>query len=290
MLKMILKTMRPKQWTKNLVLFAGLVFDGQLFNGSAFLRVLAATLLFCLVSGITYIINDLLDLKSDQNHPLKKERPIASGKLSPKIAGFSVLIIALITFPLAFALDLGFGIVCAVYFVLMIIYSKYLKQITLIDVMTIATGFVLRVTAGILVISVTYPSPWLFVLTSLLALFLGFGKRRSELVLLDEEASSHRKVLHGYTLPLLDQLIIIVVSVTLMAYCLYTFSASVTPQSHAMMFTIPFVLYGLLRYLYLLQTKEVGGAPEEVLLTDRHIQITLALWAIAIVIILYVIK
>jgi 4-hydroxybenzoate polyprenyltransferase len=290
MLKLILKTMRPRQWTKNLVIFAGLIFDRQLFNADSVVKTTSAVLLFCLVSGITYIINDLLDIESDRLHPQKKLRPLASGQLSQKAAITFTILLALVTFPAAFFLSTDFGVVCLAYFLLMLVYSKWLKNIPLIDVITIALGFVLRVAGGILVIKVAYLSPWLFVLTSLLALFLGFGKRRAELVLLNDQASSHRKVLQGYTIPLLDDLILVVLSATLIIYCLYTFSASVTPQSHAMMLTIPFVLYGLLRYLYLLRIKEVGGAPEEVLLTDRPIQITLILWALAVVIILYLLN
>ncbi len=290
MLKLILKTMRPRQWTKNLVIFAGLIFDRQLLNADTVVKTTSAVLLFCLVSGITYIINDLLDIESDRLHPQKKLRPLASGQLSQKAAITFTILLALVTFPAAFFLSTGFGVICLAYFLLMLVYSKWLKNIPLIDVITIALGFVLRVAGGILVIKVAYLSPWLFVLTSLLALFLGFGKRRAELVLLNDQASSHRKVLQGYTIPLLDDLILVVLSATLIIYCLYTFSASVTPQSHVMMLTIPFVLYGLLRYLYLLRIKEVGGAPEEVLLTDRPIQITLILWALAVVVILYLLN
>ena len=169
----------------------------------------------------------------------------------------------------------------------MLVYSKWLKNIPLIDVLTIAAGFVLRVSAGVLVIKVAYFSPWLFLLTTLLALFLAFGKRRAELVLLEGQAANYRKVLRGYTIALLDQLILIVLGATLMTYSLYTFSATVTPDTHAMMFTIPFVMYGLMRYLYLLHIKNNGGTPEEVLLTDRPIQVAILLWGLAVWVILY---
>ncbi len=288
MLKNLIKTMRPRQWTKNLVVLAGLVFDGQMFMAEPLKRAVFAMVLFCLVSGVTYIVNDLLDIEADRQHPQKRLRPLASGELSVRTASVFAILLAAVVFTLAFLLSWRFGLVCAAYFVLMIVYSRWLKHMPLIDVMTIAAGFVLRVTAGLLVITVAYFSPWLFVLTTLLALFLGFGKRRTELMQLDTQAIVHRKAFDGYTIPLLDNLITVILSATLITYSLYTFSPTVTPDSHAMMFTIPFVLYGLLRYLFLLHVKKVGGAPEEVLLTDRPMQATLLLWGAAVVVILYI--
>lgn len=287
MLKLILKTMRPRQWTKNFVILAGLVFDRQLGNFESLLRVLAAVLLFCLVSGLTYLVNDLLDLNADRAHPQKKTRPLASGRLPVKVAVSAAIILALLVFPTAFLLSFAFGLICVVYFLLMLAYSKWLKHMPIIDVMVIALGFVLRVSAGLFVITVNYFSPWLFVLTTLLALFLGFGKRRAELVALEAQAGTHRKALLGYSIPLLDQYIIIVLSATLITYCLYTFTAQMTLENHAMMFTIPFVLYGLLRYLFLLQHNQFGAAPEEVLLRDRPIQAAILLWGLSVIIVLY---
>lgn len=287
MFRLLIKTMRPRQWTKNIVVLAGLVFDRQLGNPISILKTLAATIIFCLVSGITYIINDLADIEADRLHPKKKSRPLASGALSRKFAITAVVIIALILFPAALLLSPGFGTVCIAYFLLMLAYSKWLKHIPLIDVMTIAAGFILRVASGVLVLQIDFFSPWLLVVTTLLALFLGFGKRRAELTLLEDSATSHRKVLDGYSIPLLDQFITVVLSATLITYSLYTFSTPVTPENHAMMLTIPFVLYGLFRYLYLVRINNHGGAPEEVLISDHPTQITIGLWGLAVIIILY---
>lgn len=287
MLRLIVQTMRPRQWTKNLALLVGLVFDRQLTDPDSVMKTLAAVVIFCLMSGVTYIINDLMDIESDRQHPEKKHRPLASGSLSPKIAITAAILLGVLLFPAAFWLSINFGMVVAAYFLVMLVYSKWLKNIPLIDVLTIAAGFVLRVSAGVLVIKVAYFSPWLFLLTTLLALFLAFGKRQAELVLLEGQAVNYRKVLRGYTIALLDQLILIVLGATLITYSLYTFSATVTPDTHAMMFTIPFVMYGLMRYLYLLHIKNNGGTPEEVLLTDRPIQVAILLWGLAVWVILY---
>ena len=184
-----LETLRPRQWIKNLVIFAGLVFDRQLLQLEPLLRVAAAVILFCLVSGLTYTINDILDVEADRLHPQKKNRPIASGRLSLNSARLLALVLSLFTFPAAFALSIEFGIICLVYTGLMLSYSKWLKKLILIDVMVIALGFVLRVAAGVMVIKVNYFSPWLFVLTTLLALYLGFGKRLSEIKLLENQAA-----------------------------------------------------------------------------------------------------
>ena len=279
--------MRPRQWTKNFVLFAGIIFDGQLLKLAPLLRVSAAFFIFCLASGLVYTINDLMDIQNDRQHPKKKLRPLASGKLTPKTAiVFSVILTAVI-FTSAFWLSFQFGLICLGYVLLMLAYSIWLKHIVLIDVLTISAGFVLRMLAGIAVIEVAYISPWLLLVTSLLALFLGFGKRRAEISLLNENANEHRRSLTGYTTQLLDQLIIIVLTAALITYGLYTFSESSTPNSHPMMFTIPFVLYGLFRYLYLLNSKDSGGAPEEVLLTDRPIQVAVLLWVLSVILVIY---
>ncbi|MGI6277928.1 MAG: decaprenyl-phosphate phosphoribosyltransferase, partial [Brevefilum fermentans] len=247
----IVKTMRPKQWLKNVFVFAGLVFDRQLFSLASFLLTLAAAFLFCLASSMIYIINDLVDIEFDRQHPIKKHRPLASGALSQRSAIIALVMLGLFTFPAAFFLNTALGWIIAAYFILMLAYSLWLKHIALIDVMIIAAGFVLRVAAGVMIIETERFSPWLVVATVFLALFIGLGKRRSEIELLNTQAPSHRRVLNGYTLELLDQLLTIVLSATLMTYCLYTFSTTNTPDSYHMMFTIPFVIYGLFRYLYL---------------------------------------
>lgn len=283
----ILKTMRPRQWAKNVFIFAALVFDGQLSNPQSLLVTTIAFLLFCLASSLVYIVNDLADIETDRQHPDKRHRPLPSGQLTIKNAVIAAVVLFLLVFPAAFILSPAFGWIISSYFVLMVMYSLWLKHIPLIDVLVIAAGFVIRVTAGLVIIVTKRFSPWLFVATTFLALFIGLGKRRAEIQLLEAIAGTHRKVLDGYSLELLDQLLTIVLSTTLMTYCLYTFSAEITPGNHSMMLTIPFVIYGLFRYLYLIRIKNIGGAPEEIVLTDRPMQAAVGLWGVTVLIILY---
>ncbi|HNY99875.1 MAG TPA: decaprenyl-phosphate phosphoribosyltransferase [Anaerolineaceae bacterium] len=290
MLYSILKTMRPRQWIKNAFVLAPLIFDRQLGNPSALLRTIAGLVLFSLISGVVYIINDIADIESDRQHPQKKNRPIASGKLSIHTARIAAILLLAIIIPAAFLLSWKFALAALGYFLLIYSYSRWLKHVPLIDVLVIAAGFVIRVVAGVVLIVVERFSPWLFVCTTLLALFIGFGKRRAELALLAKDASNHRKVLDGYTIPLLDQLITIVSSTTLMAYSLYTFSAVNLPENHLMMLTIPFVLYGIFRYIYLVQVNDAGGAPEDVILSDRALQMDILLWGLSVVAIIYLSK
>lgn len=290
MLKAILKTMRPRQWTKNVFVLAALVFDRQLFTLDSVLRSVGGMLLFCLLSSSIYIINDIRDIEADRQHPIKRNRPIASGKLPIPVAVGTVVVLLAVTFTLAFTLSRQFFIIAALYFAINLAYSMGLKNVLLVDVLIIAAGFVLRVAAGVSLIEVERFSPWLYVVTTLGALYIGFGKRRAEVMLLEQNANQHRKVLDGYTLPFLDQMITIVSSTTVIAYSLYTFSAPNLPSNHAMMLTIPFVLYGIFRYLWLLQVKKDGGAPEEILLSDRPIQVVVLLWVAAVLIIFYFIK
>lgn len=289
-IRALLKTMRPRQWTKNLVIFAALVFDRQLgFDHlEATLRTIAGFFIFCLLSGLVYIINDIADVEVDRRHPEKRNRPIASGKLPIHVASAAGWLIFLTVMPASFLLSISFGIVALSYLLLNLAYSKWIKHIPLLDVLSIALGFVLRVAAGVALIQVTRFSPWLYVVTTLGALYLGFGKRRAELALLAGEANSHRRVLEGYTIPLLDQFITIVSATTIMSYSLYTFSAINLPDNHIMMLTIPFVIYGVFRYLWLIQVKHSGGAPEDVLLEDRPLQATIILWGLSILLIFYV--
>jgi 4-hydroxybenzoate polyprenyltransferase len=280
-------SMRPKQWIKNIFVFAALVFDRQLISLDSLWITLVAAILFCLASSLVYIINDLADIESDRQHPTKKHRPLPAGQLSKQAAITAAVIIGLITLPPAYLLDFGLGLTITLYMLLMLAYSFWLKHYPLIDVMAIAAGFVLRVTAGVIIIETQQFSPWLFVSTVLLALFIGLGKRRAEIELLDSNAASHRRVLDGYTLELLDQLLTIVLSTTLMTYCLYTFSVTVRPGSYYMMLTIPFVIYGLFRYLYLVRIKHFGGAPEEIVLTDLPMQATISLWVLTVLVIIY---
>jgi 4-hydroxybenzoate polyprenyltransferase len=288
--KALLITMRPRQWTKNAVIFAALVFDRQLglAHLPATLRTMAGFVVFCLLSGVVYIINDLADIEADRQHPEKRRRPLASGNLHRSVAVTAAVVLPLFIFPLSYFLSPGFAIVSVSYLLLNLAYSRWIKHMPLLDVLSIALGFVLRVAAGVMLIHVARFSPWLYVVTTLGALYIGFGKRRAELALLADGANAHRRVLDGYTIPLLDQYITIVSTSTIIAYSLYTFSAPNLPANHAMMLTIPFVLYGVFRYLYLIRFTHSGGAPEDVLLSDRPLQITILLWGITILLIFYV--
>jgi 4-hydroxybenzoate polyprenyltransferase len=283
----LFKTMRPRQWTKNVFIFAALVFDKQLLIPESFLRTLGGFMLFCLVSSSVYIFNDLADIEADQQHPVKRMRPIPSGRLPVStawVAGVTLIVISLV---LGWLLSPAFTFVIAGYFLLNLAYSKWLKHVLILDVLILAACFVLRVDAGVRLIQVERFSPWLYVVMTLLALFLGFGKRRAELALLTEGAASHRKVLKGYTVSLLDQYIMIVSGMTIVGYSLYTFSAPNLPANHSMMLTIPFVVYAIFRYLYLIEVEHAGGAPEEILLSDRPFQVSMLLWAAAVLGVFY---
>ena len=279
--------MRLKQWTKNVFILAALIFDRQLTNLDALIRTLLGMLLFCLLSSSVYLINDILDIKADLNHPTKKHRPIASGRLPVPLALTTALILSLFSLIISYWFSPSFAIIGSVYFMINLAYSKWLKEIPIIDVLVIAFGFVLRVAAGVLIIGVERFSPWLYVVTTLLALYLGFGKRRAELTLLKQEANQHRPVLDGYTTSFLDQLITIVSSTTIISYSLYTFTSPSLPENHIMMLTIPFVLYGIFRYLFLISVKKFGGAPEELLLTDWPLQLSIFFWGISVILIFY---
>jgi 4-hydroxybenzoate polyprenyltransferase len=288
-LKALVREMRPKQWLKNGVIFAALVFDRQLGPShlEAVLRTLAGFVVFCLLSGVVYIVNDIADIEADRQHPHKRKRPIASGELSVRSAIISSCLILAVITPVSIWLSPNFALVALAYFLLNLAYSRWLKHVVLIDVLAISLGFVLRVAAGVTLIQVTRFSPWLYICMTLGALFIGFGKRRAELVLLADDANSHRKVLDGYTLPFLDQCILIVSSTTIIAYSLYTFSAPNLPENHIMMLTVPFVLYGVFRYLYINQVDNQGGAPEDVILSDRPLQVTVLLWGLSVLFIFY---
>lgn len=287
-LRLILRTMRPRQWPKNIFLLAGLVFDGQLTNFNALSITLVSVGLFCLASSLVYIINDLTDIETDRLHPDKKKRPLASGQLSKNAAIIAAVVLFILVFPTSFILNINFGLIISGYFVLMLAYSLWLKRIPIIDVMIIAAGFVLRVAAGVVIITINQFSPWLFVATTFLALFIALGKRRAEIDTLESVADAHRQVLKGYSLEMLDQMLTIILATTMMTYCLYTFASPINPGNHVMMLTIPFVIYGLLRYLFLIRMHHIGGAPEEIVLTDLPMQIAIGLWGLTVIIILYI--
>ncbi len=280
--------MRPKQWFKNVFVFAPLIFDGKLFDLFYLAQTVAGFVLLCLISGTVYIINDLADIENDRSHPRKRHRPLASGALGVRAATSAAVLIPLITLPLAFLLNPAVGGILTGYLVIQLAYSLWLKDVVIVDVMVVASGFLLRVAAGVPLVDAERFSPWLYICMTLLALLIGFGKRRHELVLLKDEAGGHRHSLQEYNLALLDHVISIVTASTLLAYALYTFSAPNLPANQTMMLTIPFVLYGIFRYLYLIHVRGMGGAPEEIVLSDRPLQVAIALWGLSVVMVMYV--
>jgi len=291
--KELLISMRPKQWTKNGLVFIALVFtlnqywtpfSTTMYQWLA--RVSLAFCLFCAVSSAVYLLNDLLDLEKDRQHPVKRNRPLPAGRLRPFQAIVAMLALLSVALPLSFWLAPLFGGIVLGYFFMMVAYSLWLKNVLLLDIFIIAFGFVLRAVAGAVVIDVPI-SPWLYVCTLLAALFIGFGKRRHELILLNDDAGSHRQILKEYTPEFLEQAMNILMSATVMAYSLYTFSAETLPKNHAMMLTIPFALFGVFRYLYLIHLRNEGGSPEEMLLKDWPILIVSFLWVISAMAILY---
>ncbi|WP_216368978.1 decaprenyl-phosphate phosphoribosyltransferase [Dictyobacter arantiisoli] len=299
--KALIALMRPKQWTKNGAVFIGLVFAGQLFQLDPFIRTCLAFITFCFVSSTIYVLNDLLDIEKDRQHPVKRFRPLASGRLPvawAKVAFVVLLLLCAILATLVFFIPshsdlyhtLGgasilFAGSIAAYLIMMIWYSFRLKHVVLIDVFCIAAGFVLRIVAGSVIIPVVI-SPWLYLVMCFLSLFMGFGKRRHELVLLQGQAGSHRKILKEYSIPMLDQMMTIVVAGTLMSYSLYTIQGPT--GNHRLFITVPFVLYGVFRYLYLVYMRMEGGSPDEILLHDRHMLATVLLCIITVIGVLYI--
>jgi 4-hydroxybenzoate polyprenyltransferase len=287
MLSALIKAMRLRQWTKNGFIFFGLIFDKQLFILEPFLRTIAGFFLFCLISSAVYLFNDIADIEADRNHPEKKYRPIASGKLPVNVAVTTAVLITILAIPLGYLLSPLFALILTVYLTTNLLYSRWLKHVAILDVLIVSSGFVLRVAAGVALITVERFSPWLYMITILFSLYIGLGKRRAEMNLLAQGASAHRKVFDGYTIPLLDQYITIVSGMTIVAYSLYTFSAPNLPANHSMMLTIPFVVYGIFRYLQLIQSGHAAGSPDEVALKDRPLQITVLLWGLTVLAIFY---
>jgi len=281
-------SLRPTQWFKNLFIFAALIFSRNLNDLSMGLSVLGAFVLFCLLSSGTYLVNDLFDLRNDREHPIKSRRPLASGQLSKSTAAVAAAALVLTSLGLSFLLHPHFGMAALTYMVINLAYSAYLKQVVILDVMLVAFGFVLRAVAGALVIEVEISS-WLLVCTVLIALFLALGKRRHEVQLLAEGSSQHRRVLGEYSPYFLDQMIAVVTASALMSYTLYTLSPEVIRKfgDNDLVFTVPFVLYGIFRYLYLVHRQSKGGSPAHVLLTDRPLMLDILLWFAAVWFILY---
>jgi 4-hydroxybenzoate polyprenyltransferase len=285
---LVLTSMRPGQWVKNTLVFAPLIFAMRVSDPAAVARVSATFILFCVLSGGVYLINDVLDRTRDREHPLKKDRPVASGALPARTAATVGAAAALLSVLASLTLGPGLTLAMACYLMINFAYSRFLKHLVIIDVMAIAAGFLLRVVAGALAIPVSV-SFWLLLCTGLLALFLAFGKRRHELVLLEADASSHRPILDEYSPYFLDQMISVASTSTVVAYALYTISPDVREKlgTSWLGLTIPFVLYGIFRYLYLIHQKDLGGNPTETILADPPLLINILLWAVAVLIILF---
>jgi 4-hydroxybenzoate polyprenyltransferase len=283
----LLLSVRPHQWTKNLVVLAALAFSKHLFDQDALLRAVGAFLIFCALSGATYLLNDLVDLEQDRLHPVKRLRPLASGALPLAVARVVWVVLVVLTLGTSLTLGGRFTLAVGAYFALNVAYSLALKHVVILDVLEIAIGFVLRAVAGALAIDVVF-SDWLLVCTVLLALFLALAKRRHELVTLGD-AASHRRILAEYSPYLLDQMISVVTASCLTAYAFYTLAPETIEKyrTDRLSLTIPFVIYGIFRYLYLVHRKEQGGSPSDLLLTDRPLLAAVALWAIAVVAIVY---
>lgn len=279
-----IKLLRPKQWIKNLFVVAPLIFAKHIFEYDYVIRVLAAFVLFCCISSSVYVLNDIIDCEKDRLHPKKKNRPIASGIISKIEGGIVIAILLPLVLFVSFYMDIFFGFAVLFYFLNNMLYSFKIKHMVILDVMSIAVGFLLRVIGGALVIRV-YISPWILLCTLLLSLFLGFSKRRNELVVLANGAENHRKILEEYSLEFIDNMLSIVTASTVMAYSLYTFSTN--SGNYNMMITIPFVLYGIFRYQYIIYKKKEGGSPEETVLSDIPLIVSIVLWGIVSVVILY---
>ena len=281
-------SLRPSQWTKNLIVFAGLIFGQRLLDPGAILVASAAFAVFCALSGVVYLVNDIADREADRSHPLKRFRPIASGEVPLGAAVALSAVLGAGALAAAFALRFEFGLVSVAYLMLLAMYSGPLKHIVIIDVLTIAIGFVLRAVGGAVVIAEPV-SHWLLIVTVLLALFLALSKRRHELVLLADGATSHRPILEEYSPYLLDQMISVVTASTLVAYAFYTVSPETIQKFNTdkLGLTLPFPLYGIFRYLYLVHQKEGGGSPSDLLLNDKPLLVCVLLWAITVAVVIY---
>ncbi len=287
-LSLFVESLRPRQWLKNTFVFAALFFSRNIFAVDLLARVVAVFIIFCLLSGVAYILNDIVDRKEDAVHPLKSKRPIASGRLKVPTAAAASAVLTPLLLAFAYVIDPSFFFIALAYCSLSVAYTLWLKHIVILDIITIAFGFLLRVQAGSIVIDVA-PSLWLLVCTFLLALFLGLAKRRHELVMLEGTAKRHRHVLTEYSAYLLDQMIAVVTASTLLAYILYTISEETMKRfgTTHLVITVPFVVYGIFRYLYLVHQKQQGGDPENVFVNDTPFLVNVLLWGIAVGIILY---
>lgn len=282
----LLRAMRPHQWTKNVLIFAALVFDRKFFDLGPVADAVLAFVAFCFVSSAMYLVNDIRDIENDRAHPRKRLRPLASGDLSVAVAGVAAVALLILSFAIAWVVRPEFAGVVLAYLVLMVGYNLGLKQLAILDVMIIAFGFVLRAAGGAVAIDVPI-SPWLYVCTALLSIFLGLAKRRSELATLGAGAEAHRANLSSYTVPMLDQMISMVGAATMMAYALYTFEASSVPSNYSMLLTLPFVVFAIFRYLVLIHHNQLTGSPELLLFRDRPLFASILGWGAAVVAVLY---
>lgn len=282
----LFRAMRPKQWAKNVLLFAGLVFAGELTDLSLLALAFAGFGVFCALSASAYLLNDTLDAEQDRHHPRKQHRPIAAGTVPKGLAGGVAAVLAAGGLAASFFVNASFGAASAGYLALTVAYSLWLKHVLLIDVIALAIGYVLRAAAGAIAIEVPI-SPWLLLCTILVALFIGLTKRRHELLLLESGAGEHRKILAEYSGPLLDQMISLVSSSTLIAYALYTFFSGQARSNELLVVTLPFVVYGLFRYLYLVYRRGEGGSPEDLIFADPPLLVCIALWGLAVVGLVY---
>jgi 4-hydroxybenzoate polyprenyltransferase len=287
MLGAVVRSLRPRQWVKNLFVFAGLVFAQRLFTPAVW-PALATFVIFCALSGAVYLVNDVADREKDRLHPKKRERPIAAGRLAPAAAVGVAAVLVLLALVGAAWIARGLLIVSAAYAVLLTAYSVWLKHIVIVDVLTVAVGFVLRAVAGAIAIDVAI-SGWLLICTILIALFLALGKRRYEYLALQADAARHRPILAEYSAGLLDQMIAVVTASTVTAYALYTMSPETVAKFHTQLLpaTLPFVLYGIFRYLYLLYRRQLGGNPSELFLNDRALLVNTVCWVAAVLLIIY---
>ena len=284
----LFKAMRPRQWAKNMFVFAGIVFDQQLFIPDSLLRVIAAFVLLSLTASSIYIINDSVDADKDRMHPTKRFRPIASGELSLTVARFAAIVLPIVALASSLLLSPWLSLVLVIYLVQHVFYSFYLKNVVILDIFAISAGFILRVVAGVVVISVSAFSPWLYMCMGLLSLFLAIGKRRQEFLELGDRAGEIRPVFEQYSLPLLDDMLRLVITATAIAYTLYATEAETALIAPSLMLlTVPFVYYALFRYLYLIHIEKMGGDPTDVLYSDRPLQLSIALWGIVIIVLLY---
>ena len=278
----LLRLLRPKQWTKNVFVFSGLIFSQNILNPPLFAKTFQAFILFCMISSCVYIINDLVDIEKDKLHPTKKYRPLVSGDVNKRVAIIILSCLMLLSISGSFALDFKFGLIILSYFIINTLYSIKLKHIVIIDIMIISVGFVLRAISGAVVINVEI-SPWLLICTVFLSLFLALSKRKNELIVLEDNAKNHRKILGDYSIDLIEQMLPVVTSCAIISYALYTFTGA---RTNIMMITIPFVIYGIFRYQYLTYKKGFGGRPESAFFCDKPFIINVLSWGISSILIL----